>query len=249
MTDENNNRIRTRKAPVVLALLLLCALLLGVGAGAWLSYQRRVTALARIDNPTNIFIGAGRKEALSYLDLTDLDLTNSACQQDFVFTVSGEGLDNIQLQLAYTTNNRLSFEIYEGNPTPVTAETSGYTAKYVSADGTTYYYAPQNTTDLIATYLNRTETGVTDGMGLGDPAKNTNVSDEETHVTYPAELLAETSKVNKYAYPIYCQTNAISVTMDEHNQFCKYFILRVFWPTAVDDTGETDILYIAAKQA
>ncbi|MBR3641488.1 MAG: hypothetical protein IKN53_05620, partial [Oscillibacter sp.] len=202
------------------------------GAYAWLHTSRQVAAVAPVDNPMSIYINAAHQEDIQYMDLSDIDMERERPNgtrynyQDFVFTVQGEYIRAFRLQLAYTTNNQITFEIYQAEEDP------NGDVLYVSAeDGSSVYYSADGGA-LPLTYLNAQS-----GNKLANNTLHT-----DTYGSY--------NNVNLYAEPIYCQTtNTIAVRHREGIRFHNYFILRATWPAERTNDKETDIIYIAAKAA
>ena len=213
---------------VVIALIL--AIVLGGAAYAWFSVNRQLAAVVPIDSPMSIYINAAHQEDIQYLDLSDIDMERERPNgtrynyQDFVFTVQGEDLRAFKLQLAYTTNNQLTFEIYEAEE----AVGSGQVAYYSPTGSTIYYNADGGALPL--TYLNAQS-----GNKLANSTRHV-----QTYGSY--------NNVHLYAEPIYCQTtNPIAVRHRTGSQFYNYFILRVTWPNDKMNDRETDALYLSAK--
>ena len=237
----DNQQKLLRAVPRTVLTVFVCAAILGASAWAWLSHRRTVAGIAIIDSPMNIYITAAHSEDLIYLDLTDINLednTNTIGGQrykDYVFSITGENIQNFKLQLAYTTNNQFSFEVYEAQE--VQQGTAG-ALPYVSnvQANKTYYYERGELEPLY--YFNKT---TSNGNELGD----------EDHLV-STETYSDYETVNAYAYPIYCQTNRIKAIYPpkmETSVFCNYFILRIMWPSTRTNDGETDILYLSAAQA
>jgi hypothetical protein len=191
-----------------------------------------------------IFINAAHKEDIVYLDMAGLDMNSKRGDgtrynyKDFVFTVQGEDLMAFRLQLAYTTNNQFTYEIYAADET----DGGDYVVTYETTQGETIKYNWQTGTPIPMTYLNAKAGS---GNKLADPGNSYNV---DTYIN--AEGTAKYANVNPYAEPIYCHsTNAISVEHRSGTRFHNYFILRVRWDPEKINDKETDIVYIAAVAA
>lgn len=94
--------------------ILLAAIIAAVSsmhAGAWFYFGRKAAAPADIDNPLAIYIKAGNKEDIKYIDLSNIDKTQGTTY-DVVFSVCGTNVEFYKLQLAFTTNNQFEYEIY-----------------------------------------------------------------------------------------------------------------------------------------
>jgi len=242
MAEHVKKREKSRGALRYAVLALLFALVLGIAASAWFYSQRQVAAAAPVDSPMSIYINAAHQEDIQYLDLSGIDMEREDGNgdrynyQDFVFTVQGEDLRSFKLQLAYTTNNQLTFELYQAYETNAA---DGLVSFYsVTEDDTIYYNKSGAALPLV--YLN---TLAGSGNKLADPASQHNV---DTYDTGSGKY----GSVNQYAEPIYCQTaSAVAVQNQSGIRFHNYFILRVIWSGEKMNDRETDMLYIAARAA
>lgn len=215
--------------PVVL--LFLVALLV-IPTYAWLAMQRSVIAVAEIDAPTNIKITAANNEAIQYLDFSGVDMRQGGHHKYFAFTVSGEDIELFMLQLAYTTNNQFTFTLYPGtevnNPQSALVEYRSHEA------GNAVHYYNISGSAIELTYLNAVyQNGVTIGA----------INDSLYSQTYEDTT---SNHVDKYAVPIYCQSEEVESQFEDAIHFCNTFILEVSWGERINDK-ETDIIYIAAK--
>ncbi len=240
MSKTVGGKRNTKTLTLVLAAMALVLAIAAIGATfAWLYIERQVAAVGLVDSPMSIYINAAHKEDIQYLDLSDIDMTRQTDggvrynYQDFVFSVQGEDLLTFKLQLAYTTNNQFTFEIFEAQE----VNSGGVVDYYSEETGSTIHY------DMIGSALTLTYMTLKAGNGnkLGDPANQYNID------TY----LAGGSKygyVDQYAEPIYCQTAApINVRNRQGTKFHNYFILRVHWDNSKLNDRETDLIYIAAR--
>ena len=253
---------------VISALLLLLSVAVAIPSFAWF-VKTGMVAYAPVASNQALYIGAGHIqlkevngdnafdtdypfEDVRYLYLEGIDTSSNddgTAYKDFVFCVYGEGISKYKLQLAYTTNNQFVYEIYDA--TEATADSPG-AVRYDVHDDTeghtpTYYYTATGGA-IAGTYLNVTtdESGnpVADENGkvLADSTKHNDTyirSDSESPGVY------DSSKVNKYAEPIYWQT-ASSIN-GSPNAFVHYFILRVWENSKHINDRETDVICIAAK--
>jgi hypothetical protein len=239
----NNSVRRFRLSAAVLA--AVCVLVLGaIPAAAWFFYQRGVAAVAEVDSPNALYISAGNREDVTYLDLSGIDVENGTPDgetryQDFVFSVRGEYIDAYRLELAYTSNNQFSYTIYKA------AETASepYNVAYLTHDSTPVmkYYAMEDATPVSGRFLNKQGGAI--------------LADNTLHAsTYSSEADSAQSydNVNRYAEPLYWQADGhISVRHRDPDRigFCDYYIIRVSWPADKLNDRETDIIYISAYVA
>ena len=220
---------------VVAVLLLVVAVTLPVYA--WLVSDRRLAAYAPVSSPEALYIGAGHTdlendtfEDIRYMYFNGMDVTDESHYVDRVFCVYGKSVSGYRLQLAYTTNNQFSYEIYHASESDVNSESA---VAYVTHDAnpTTYYYSIVGSA-LTGTYLNRT---VVDGETLASNAYHT-----ATYGAYDRE------DVSDYAEPIYWQTTDVE-TGNSRGDFVNYYILRVRTGAKAQNDRETDVICLAAK--
>ena len=266
MTEQTQKLDIRGKAIRIVAILAVVIVVLGVAAYAWLSHERAVAGIALVDSPRNIYITSAHKEDLIYLDLTDINLEDATKvadglrYKDYVFSITGENIKNFKLQLAYTTNNRFSFEIYDAEEARIVTEAefdamneTQQAALIESLEDYDAVYASQGNSGLMYICYNRILPMQTlHYFNL----KDGNLGDEEIRITQDTytplgENRTEYQKVNQYAYPIYCQTDAIAADYhgEQIDEFYNYFILRVKWPPDRTNDGETDIIYLSAAQS
>lgn len=220
---------------VVVCLMLAAAIALPVYA--WLVSESGLAAYAPVSSPEALYIGAGHTdldndefEDIRYMYFNGMDVTGETHYVDRVFCVYGKSVSGYRLQLAYTTNNQFTYEIYRAT------ESSTYSATAVEyethgATPVTYYYSISGTA-LAGSYLNKTVTG---GETLATDAYHT-----DTYGSYSR------SNVSKYAEPIYWQTTAVEAG-NIRGDFVNYYILRVHTDAKAANDRETDVICLAAK--
>ena len=236
--------VNALRALILLVLLALCVSLV---VYAWFRYERDAAALAELSDPTAIYINAANREEIRYMDMSGIDVEGETDgYKDFVFCIRGDNVGSYRLQLAYTTNNQFSYELYPANQLvsgSVPANAVGvalYTTHPVS--GTigpeqTYYIAP-GTSPIVGDFLNK-NTGASEILAYDDSYP----ADQYHTLTYD-----DYDIVHKYAWPIYWQArNLIHPISDAYGSFCDYYILRVIWNSGATNTKETDIIYISAR--
>lgn len=225
--------LRTKRL-LTAALALACALALVGVTRAWLAHERAVAALAAVDLPMSLLIRAGADEDKAYLDLSNIDVTqadddgSNFGHKDFVFAVKSAYVSKFKLQLAYTTNNRFSYELYPAAECEATDP--DMSVIYSPQSGPDVYYRTSGS-KITLTALN---------AQAGDPklAKSDDSYAEDTYGEY--------SNVNRYAYPLYFQSAAQDPVPSVGGTSLNYFILRVIWDVGSNER-ETDMIYIAAK--
>ena len=96
---------------------------------AWFSYQRGIVKLQKIQSPNTLVLSAAHREDCVNFEINGINADENALDgygnpivvneknqkithKDYVFAVSGTAVDKFIIQLAYTTNNPFTYEIY-----------------------------------------------------------------------------------------------------------------------------------------
>ena len=227
-----------------------------------------------INAEENVLDGLGNPIYKTDADGKPTNEIRKITHKDYVFSVSGEAVDKFTIQLAYTTNNPFTYEVYAASeslekPTAaagveaeyVTYSLSGKSQDGVPSDlsGDEYHLGAAKDTVLYYTIDKTVTEGagratVTNGkyegtyLNKGDNGKATNEYHEDTY-----ELNAKYSNLHTDAEPIYWQATNVSAFPGKINAnkdpFSRNFILRVKWDEGALDntTKETDIIYITVK--
>ena len=233
-------RERLLKAYRILTLVVVClalALAIALPVYAWFVSDIRLAAYAPVSSPEALYIGAGHSdlahdsfEDIRYMYFNGMDATDENHYVDRVFCVYGKSVSGYRLQLAYTTNNQFTYEIYHATESTVG---SNYDVAYTTHGETpaTYYYST-NGAAIAGSYLNKT---TVDGVDLATDAYHT-----DTYDTYSR------ANVSDYAEPIYWQTTSVEAG-NARGDFVNYYILRVWTGSKSQNDRETDVICLAAK--
>ena len=258
--DQNTNEERSatvKKVVSVVAFIMAMALILSIPVAAWFMTQRMLAVYAPISSPQSLYIGAGHihyadpsdpddvdeYEEIRYLYLDSIDADEFTPAEveshldyyDFVFCIYGKGVGGYKIQLAYTTNNQFTYQIFNATERDqayyngLTSEQKkayvSYTTHGSSAD--TYYYTATGAA-IAGTFLNQ------DGVNI--------LANSTKH----ADTYGSYNRVNPYAEPLYWQTtNSLPGSM--RGSFVNYYILRVSLNGKRTNDRETDVICIAAK--
>lgn len=278
---------RKKKIMLICTVMVSIALLISVTSLAWFSYQRRAAKLQKIESPNSLFLNAAHREDSVNFQVTgidpeeiEVDKNNNKVivdgkevkitHKDYVFNVTGDSVDKFIIQLAYTTNNPFTYEVYAaqeytekpdsdlqpGEPIDyVTYELNDDPASGLPDLGSSSQYHP----DATGTLYYKIDSSVTDdGVAVAGKYTGTylnrgndgNATDSYHELTYGDY---NRQNVHDDAQPIYWQATGVSAfpsgTNDNKEPFSRHFILRVSWPEgSLDRTAkETDILYITVK--
>lgn len=257
-----------------IAMFFTFAILVVVPVYAWLS-GHEVVVYAPINTSTSLYIGAGNEEDIKYLYLENIDLTSDVRHKDYVFSVSGAFVRHYKIQLAYTTNNQFTFELYRAivvagdnafasvaSPTLVNIRNyyEKVNGEYVKTTDTainankTYYvvdadvkYTTQEGEDI---YYKISGSAIA-GIIPNETASNSNLGKNNDY--YYSDTYGSYRNVNKYAIPLYWQmASTVDISKEVDGQqvrddFPHFYILRVIFGDKEINDRETDIICIAAK--
>ena len=213
---------------ISLSIIMSVFILVTIPVYSWFA-KRNLNVYAPITTSTSLYIGAGNGEDIRYLYFDGIDVENKTTYKDYVFSVSGEFVKHYKLQLAFTTNNQFTFELYRASdegPDSIDGSVV-YTTHGENEEVITYYIQGSA---LSGTYLNKDGNSI-----LG-----------KTDDDYYEQTYGEYENVNKYAVPLYWQTTD-TIDLDDGTAFTHYFILRVKTNNKELNDRETDIICIAAK--
>ena len=227
-----------RTVVVVMLVILACA----VPAYSWFYMSRRAVAITPVSNPTALYINAANEEDIRYLDLAGIDVTQGT-YRDHVFCVRGNNISAYMLQLAYTTNNGFTFELYRAKQGTAPGSAIG-SVIYTTHGETTVeqtYYIENAAAKINGHFLNNR-------TGSDILAKNDDAYHNDTYEGY-----TNTDNIHENAEPLYWHADSAVIVPDEDkdelNNFCHYFIIRVIWPEGKTNDKETDIIYISARNS
>lgn len=263
-----------KKVGVVTLLVLTATLIVVAPTLAWFSYQREMGDMQYVDSPMELYITAGNGEDLSYLNLSDIKVTDADknCEY-YVFGVCGTDATGYNLQLAYTTNNQFEYFIY---PAKEVTSSETFLVDYTAhnedgSPGDTHYYAIDPTKIVTSGYTGNASVPASvlwNGSvvrGQTNPENVTSLflnklngeirADDTQHTaTYDYNI----NNVQNYAEPLYWQAKNIKSGMNPTTkEVMDYYILEINWKEAkraatennkeLLDDRETDVLYIAVE--
>ena len=130
---------KKQKVQLVIAASMTILLTVQVPVMAWFRNRREAARLERINSPNTLFITAAHREVSTNLVMDDITVdgkwrnangteAGSMTYQDYVFAVAGDYVEDFTLQLAHTTNNPYTYQIFEADPSggaPTTGEVKG----------------------------------------------------------------------------------------------------------------------------
>lgn len=214
---------------------LLLALSVAAVTYAWFASSYKMAAYAPISSPEALYIGAGhteidndRFEDIRYMYFNGMDVTTEDNYIDRVFCVYGKSVSGYKIQLAYTTNNQFTYDIYRASESTVeSANAVAYTTHDEYKD--TYYYSIVGE-PLAGRFLN-------DTVVNGEVVANSD---------YHSDTYDSYSNVSAYAEPLYWQTTVVEAA-NVRGSFVNYYILRVHTDGKTVNDRETDVICLAAR--
>ena len=232
----NNGNAKKRIFGTAVRALIACALLLSACAAvtfAWYFSGKGIASYAPVYAADSLYIGAGHRdiqndtfEDIRYLYFNEMDVKGDE-YVDRVICIYGKSVPGYRIQLAYTTNNPFTYELYHAVESTTASEGAVYNPTHQSPS-VDYYYKATGVA-IAGSFLNKAQSGTEATTG-----KHT-----ETYGSYSSEY------VQKNAEPIYWQTSATEV--GGKNDFVNYYIIRVYKNGKESNDRETDVLCIAAK--
>lgn len=121
-----NDKVRKAVKKIGVAAASLCTgtLVVGIVVYAWFNHEREIAKMQKVKAPDMLYINAAHAEDVVYFKLSGIEYNthwktaaganDEICYyKDYVFSVSGEYVDTFTLQLAHTTNNEFSYQIFE----------------------------------------------------------------------------------------------------------------------------------------
>lgn len=276
----------TQKVQLVVAFIITVVLFISAPTMAWFSYQRRIAKIMKIESPNVLYLNSAHREDAVNFEVKGINadekivddygntvLYNTSgivdmehgepkniTHKDFVFNVTGEAVDTFTIQLAYTTNNPFTYELYAANE-----YTSSQAASHKMANGEAVlveYKLTQTTlnSELPAISGTQYNLDVTPPDSLYYMIDTACRDSKATSGKYVGRYLNKSSdtypgysNVQENAYPTYWQAIGVEAFPGDDNPdktpFSRHFILRVKWSEGELDNSakETDIIYITVK--
>ncbi len=224
------NKKRNRIVSIIVSSVLLILLGLAYPTYSWFSKSKyEIASYAPISSPESLYVGAGHTdldngtfESVRYLYFYGIDtVTTENDYNDYVFCVYGKGISEFKIQLAYTTNNDFTYELYHAEESQ-NPEGNGWIS-YVTHD------------EIPKTYYYRIDSE--DPSAISGAILNQDTTFSETYGEY--------ENVNTYANPKYWQSSS-SEQGNRRGNFVNYYVLRI---RAEDNENnrETDVICISVK--
>lgn len=220
---------------LVAALLSVALVVAALVSYAWFYSRRGLYTLTQVSEPYTLAIKGGNQTEIEQLDLSQIDLSNTTYQANFVFCITGSNTTPYVLELAHTTNIPFTYTLYK--TTQLDSRPSDDTVVvYNDPDSKKSFYYSKITANKLAT------TPINAGSG--------GVADSTQHdSTYGTAI--PSANVQNNAEPLYLLSNSItpgSIGSDAKT-YADYYILELTW-SSTDATAypkETDLVYLMAE--
>lgn len=138
------NMPKNRKIQVVTAMTLTLGIMIVTPTYSWFRKQQKMARYQKVGSPNTLYITAASREDAKNFQIAGVDVSSSAywlnnnktlagrkTYQDYVFAVAGDYVVSYTLQLAHTTNNKYSYEIFEAEVMAEPPENSVQDKDYV----------------------------------------------------------------------------------------------------------------------
>ena len=174
-----------KKIMIASALLLSLCVILIHPALSWFKLQKALKRYEKISSPNSLYIAAARREDQINIEVGGVDVMaywkdgsgnniEKTTYQDYVFSVAGDYVMSYSLQLAHTTNNNYTYEIFEADVSDVNPGDSGkiYGRDYIE------YYLTDTYDPLVLKEIS--DNPVYENIEAGDPLYYTIKMDDST---------------------------------------------------------------------
>lgn len=135
---------KNRKIQVFTAMMLTLGIMIVTPTYSWFRKQQKMARYQKVGSPNTLYITAASREDVKNFQIAGVDVSSSAywlnndkslagrkTYQDYVFAVAGDYVVSYTLQLAHTTNNKYSYEIFEAEVMAKPPENSVQDRDYV----------------------------------------------------------------------------------------------------------------------
>lgn len=247
----SNSELKKKKKMFAAVTAALTVILTGeIIVYAWFTGHKSLKTVTEINTPYRLNLGAGNKEAITRLSLGNIDVKSEKFVDEetktgksfYVFSVSSDfdASNPYVIQLSHTTNIAFSYKIYH-------AEALGTDKSSVSEgsereNGLVEYITLEN--EKVYYCIDRDNNNKREVELFPQNIDTDNRTASEFQKTY-----GEYNRVQKYAQPVYCKTEAISPEgfEEQGSSFVDYYILEISWNTnEVSNDKETDLVYLMA---
>ena len=293
ITSKIKNMSPGKKNQLVAAVALTLALAIVLPVFAWFTNQKKAAEMYKIEYPNTLFLNAAHREDCTNFEINGINadevltdywkhpiLYNGSEQKItskyYVFNVTGDSIDKFTIQLAYTTNNPFTYELYAAKElSEEPSQTSGTEVNFVeySLTGETVdgmpslsgesYHINARPPDIMYYQIDTSVTeGYPEGEGPYTPGRyygrylnstDGTDADRDPQNSYYEMAYSDYSNTHQDAKPVYWQATNVSAFPGSGNPnklaFSRHFILKVKWNAGElkNTQKETDIIYISVK--
>lgn len=226
---------KAQRIQFIAALVLTVSLIFIIPSYAWYTSVREAAFITKVGSPIELEIKAGHQEAISNLDLSNIDVeetdsnNNRILEKDYIFCIKGQNTDKYRIQFAHTTNIAFDYTIYK------TEELSEEPS--VTANDVFMYHSISENKEYF--------------YKKGDKLDKAEEIDYSTYhdITYKIKGSDQPyDKVQTNAEPKYWVSRTIDADhKDNEGYFCDYYILTISWNELFENNKETDMIYLIAE--
>ncbi|MDO4862523.1 MAG: hypothetical protein Q4A05_00030 [Ruminococcus sp.] len=132
LKERFKNTPTKNKIRFVAAVLVTCTTIAYVPTLAWFSNQRQIVKLQRVESPNVLYLTAAHRQDSKFLEVTGIDTDEGKVDsylnpimatddpsvqakidhKDYAICVTGDSISQFMIQIAYTTNNPFTYELY-----------------------------------------------------------------------------------------------------------------------------------------
>lgn len=280
------------KLRIITASILTIALMISLPAYAWFTIQRKAAEMYEVEAPSTLILSAAHREDSVNFEVKGIDADEilvdgnnnpikdanekeqKITYKDYVFCVTGDSIDKFTIQLAYTTNNPFTYEVYAAKELTKAELDSDLEREHVVVSGTEVDYVeydvqndPAEGVDAITlndTASQKYHQNVSSGKlyyridksvneGNNNLANGIYTGTDIDKSTHLSKSYGGYSNIQEAAKPSYWQATNVSAIPGQTNSnkesFSRHFILRVKWTagTLNNQSKETDIVYITVR--
>ncbi len=282
-----------KKNQLIAAIALTLALAIVLPVFAWFTNQKKAAEMYKIEYPNSLFLSAAHREDSVNFEINGIDAdelvtdywgtpiqSNGSDQKItskyYVFNVTGDSVDKFTIQLAYTTNNPFTYELYAAkeldeepsHPSGTEVDFIEYSLTGETVDGmpsvsgASYHTSARPPAVLYYKIDDTVTEGWPEGQGTYTPGRyygrylnsiNGTDANSDPQNSYYEMAYSNYSNTHQDAKPVYWQAANVSafpgMTNTNKLSFSRHFILKVKWNAGeLDNTQkETDIIYISVK--
>lgn len=229
--NSDQRLLQWQKRQLVLALIATCLLAVVLATLAWLNYSRSLQTVTEVHVPSLWIddvrgVNAMNLGEIDVMDVKETTAEGKPCRR-YAFAVCSNNSEPYYLQLAYTTNIGFDYTIYAATESDTLP---GGSYVEVVASEKSYYYS----------------------YGEALAANKTQAHDLTYRtVTEDQDYIYSQDYVQPAAEPVYWRSAQSQEfgDQDENGTYIRYYVLEISWSSSMQNSKETDMVYLMAGTA